>query len=221
MRRWRCIGGAAKLPPRDERSSSWPSHSFYRDEVRSDLRHIPIAEHSWRGRGPNCSADLRPGRPRSRLVSRSPADSSCRWLHGRAHRRRCPRSPLPSHLVSWPSASSFCSPSRPTANTSGAFGPRHSPGPSDSSLEGPRGPSSPEKPVPQSSGLCGSEAGFSVCPHAEEPSPAGTRCGWCRGVHNGFRPVRVEDATDVLRSPCDYLAEVRAREAAVLPGAEA
>lgn len=59
-----------------------------------------------------------------------------------------------------------------------------------------------------------------LCPHADEPSPAGTRCGWCRGFHNGFHPVRVEDATEALRSPCDYLAEVRARETACLPGFE-
>ena len=56
-----------------------------------------------------------------------------------------------------------------------------------------------------------------ICPHGGDTSPLGTRCGWCRGTHNGFHPVHVEDLSEVLRSPCDYLAEVRAREAAVLP----
>jgi hypothetical protein len=59
-----------------------------------------------------------------------------------------------------------------------------------------------------------------ICPHQAEVSPAGTRCSWCRGSHGAFRPIRVEDVTGVLSSPCDPLAEVRAREAAILPGAE-
>lgn len=57
-----------------------------------------------------------------------------------------------------------------------------------------------------------------ICPHQDDPSPVGSRCWWCRGVHNGFRHIRVDDETEVHRSPCDWLAEVRARDAAVLPG---
>ena len=59
-----------------------------------------------------------------------------------------------------------------------------------------------------------------ICPHAGEPSPVGARCGWCRAVHNGFHPVHVDDASEVLASPMDWLSEVRAREAAVLPVSE-
>ncbi len=60
-----------------------------------------------------------------------------------------------------------------------------------------------------------------ICPHREDPSPVGTCCGWCRGSHMAFRPIHVEDLAEVLASPCDWLAEVRAREAACLPRAEA
>ncbi len=56
-----------------------------------------------------------------------------------------------------------------------------------------------------------------ICPQGETPVE---RCSWCRGGHGGFRPIHVEDATEVLRSPCDWLSEVRAREAACLPGTE-
>ena len=59
-----------------------------------------------------------------------------------------------------------------------------------------------------------------ICPHAGEPSPVGARCGWCRAVHNGFHPVHVDDVSEVLASPMDWLSEVRAREAAVLPVGE-
>lgn len=56
-----------------------------------------------------------------------------------------------------------------------------------------------------------------ICPHREEATPVGSRCGWCRGSHGGFHPIHVEDLREVLRSPCDYLSEVRARETACLP----
>lgn len=50
-------------------------------------------------------------------------------------------------------------------------------------------------------------------------SPRDGMCGWCSGRH-GWQPIHVSDVTEVLRSPCDYLSEVRAREAACLPGTE-
>ena len=59
-----------------------------------------------------------------------------------------------------------------------------------------------------------------VCPHRDEAFPAGARCPWCRAGHGAFRPVHVEDPVEVLRSPRDSLAEVRARESAILPSSE-
>ena len=59
-----------------------------------------------------------------------------------------------------------------------------------------------------------------LCPHRAEVSNAGTRCSWCRGTHGVFRPIHVEDLSEVLSSPCDWLAEVRARGDACLPGTE-
>jgi hypothetical protein len=63
-----------------------------------------------------------------------------------------------------------------------------------------------------------------LCPHAEDPSawvvapgtPRDRQCSWCHSWHR-WTPIHVEDATEVLASPCDYIAEVRAREAACLP----
>ncbi len=57
-----------------------------------------------------------------------------------------------------------------------------------------------------------------ICPMSESVTE---RCSWCRGRHGVFTPVHVDDVSEVLTSPCDYLAEVRAREAAVLPSSEA
>ncbi len=59
-----------------------------------------------------------------------------------------------------------------------------------------------------------------ICPYAGESTPVGSRCGWCRGVHGAFRPIHVDDLSEVLTSPADWLSEIRAREAAVLPGPE-
>ena len=57
-----------------------------------------------------------------------------------------------------------------------------------------------------------------ICPMSDS---ATERCSWCRGSHGAFRRIHVEDLSEVLGSPCDYLSEVRAREAAYLPGSEA
>ncbi len=66
-----------------------------------------------------------------------------------------------------------------------------------------------------------------LCTHAETDgtrivhpgSPRDGMCGWCHGRH-GWQPIDVADAQEVLRSPMDWMWEVRAREAAVLPGPE-
>ena len=56
-----------------------------------------------------------------------------------------------------------------------------------------------------------------ICPMSESVIE---RCSWCRGRHGVFHPIHVEDVNEVLSSPADWLSEVRAREAACLPGME-
>ncbi len=66
-----------------------------------------------------------------------------------------------------------------------------------------------------------------LCPHAETDgarivhpgSPRDGMCGWCSGRH-GWQPIHVDDVREVLATPYDWMAEVRAREAACLPGTE-
>ncbi len=56
-----------------------------------------------------------------------------------------------------------------------------------------------------------------ICPMSESVTE---RCSWCRGRHGVFTPIHVDDVREVLSSPADWLSEVRAREAAVLPGSD-
>ena len=66
-----------------------------------------------------------------------------------------------------------------------------------------------------------------LCPHAESDgarivhpgSPRDGMCGWCHGPH-GWQPIHVDDPVEVLATPFDWMAEVRAREAAYLPVSE-
>lgn len=66
-----------------------------------------------------------------------------------------------------------------------------------------------------------------LCPHADTDgarivhpgSPRDGMCAWCSGRH-GWKPIHVADAHEVLSSPMDWMSEVRAREAACLPGSE-
>ena len=56
-----------------------------------------------------------------------------------------------------------------------------------------------------------------VCPHAGAPSPVGAGCRWCRAVHNGFHAEYVDNLSEVIAGPMDWLLEEREREAAALP----
>ena len=65
-----------------------------------------------------------------------------------------------------------------------------------------------------------------LCPHAGDNAgairapgtPRDGMCGYCHGWHAWARPVNVADVEEVLATPADWMAEVRAREAASLPG---
>lgn len=67
-----------------------------------------------------------------------------------------------------------------------------------------------------------------ICPYVEDLSarvvaPGSLRdgmCTWCHTWHGWNRPVDVADVEEVMATPADWLSEVRAREAAVLPGSE-
>lgn len=54
-----------------------------------------------------------------------------------------------------------------------------------------------------------------ICPRSDTTTEL---CSWCRGRHGVFQPIHLEDLSEVLSSPSERLAELRAREAAVLPG---
>ncbi|MDE1822557.1 MAG: hypothetical protein KGJ23_16030 [Euryarchaeota archaeon] len=51
-------------------------------------------------------------------------------------------------------------------------------------------------------------------------SPRDGMCTWCHTWHGWTRPVDVADVEEVLATPADWMAEVRAREVAALPGSD-
>ncbi len=67
-----------------------------------------------------------------------------------------------------------------------------------------------------------------LCPHAEgntapiraAGTPRDGMCSYCHGWHAWARPVDVADVEEVLSTPADWMSEVRAREAAALPGSD-
>ncbi len=67
------------------------------------------------------------------------------------------------------------------------------------------------------------------CPHAESNwarvaapgTPRDGMCAYCHGWHGWNPRDAVEDVMEVLGTPAYWMSEVRAREAACLPGTEA
>ncbi len=67
-----------------------------------------------------------------------------------------------------------------------------------------------------------------LCPHAETNgapirapgTPRDGMCSYCHGWHAWARPVDVADVEEVMATPSDWMSEVRAREAAALPGSD-